>query len=73
MAILSQPGSNVGLSPEALSRSRVALIIGITVLAAVALYYFIGIDEGMTHLTGKSMLIHEWVHDSRHFLGFPCH
>ena len=77
MAILSQPGSNalpnVGLSPEALSRSRVAVIIGITVLAAVALYYFIGIDEGMTSLTGKSMLIHEWVHDSRHFLGFPCH
>jgi cobalt transporter subunit CbtB len=22
---------------------------------------------------GKSMVIHEWVHDSRHFLGFPCH
>jgi cobalt transporter subunit CbtB len=22
---------------------------------------------------GKTMMIHEWVHDSRHFLGFPCH
>jgi cobalt transporter subunit CbtB len=27
----------------------------------------------MTSLFGKNMVIHEWVHDSRHFLGFPCH
>ena len=77
MAVLSQPGSTeaprVGLSPEALSRGRVALIIGITVFAALAIYYFVGIDEGMTSLFGKTMAIHEWVHDSRHFLGFPCH
>ena len=77
MAVLSQPGSTAvpgaGLSPEALSRSRVALIIGITVFAALAIYYFVGIDEGMTSLFGKTLAIHEWVHDSRHFLGFPCH
>ena len=77
MAVLSQPGSTeaprVGLSPEALSRGRVALIIGITVFAALAIYYFVGIDEGMTSLFGKTLVIHEWVHDSRHFLGFPCH
>jgi len=72
-----QPGSTavprVGLSPEALSRSRVLLILGITVFIAIAVYYFVGIDEGMTSVFGKSMVIHEWVHDSRHFLGFPCH
>ena len=77
MAVLSQPGSTavpkVGLSPEALSRGRVALIIGITVFAALAIYYSVGIDEGMTSLFGKTLVIHEWVHDSRHFLGFPCH
>ena len=37
------------------------------------LYYFVGIDEGMTSVFGKSMMVHEWVHDARHFLGFPCH
>ena len=37
------------------------------------LYYFIGIDEGMTSVFGNSMVVHEFVHDSRHFLGFPCH
>ena len=77
MAVLSQPGStaapDVGLSPEALSRGRVAVIIGITLFAALAIYYFVGIDEGMTSLFGKTLVIHEWVHDARHFLGFPCH
>ena len=77
MTSIYQPGSTVvpkvGLSPEALSRGRVLLILGITVFLAIAVYYFVGIDEGMTSVFGKSMVIHEWVHDSRHFLGFPCH
>jgi Probable cobalt transporter subunit (CbtB) len=77
VAVLSQPGSSavpkVGISPEALSKGRVALIIGITAFLALAIYYIVGLDEGMTSLFGKSMVIHEWVHDSRHFLGFPCH
>lgn len=61
------------VSPEALSTGRVALILGITVFLALAAYYFIGVDEGMTSIFGKTMVVHEWVHDSRHFLGFPCH
>ena len=44
-----------------------ALVIGLLV------YYFIGIDQGATSVFGNDMHIHEWVHDSRHFLGFPCH
>jgi hypothetical protein len=63
----------VTVSPEALSKTRVAVILGITVLLAVALYYFIGVDEGMVSVFGKTLVVHEWVHDSRHFLGFPCH
>jgi putative cobalt transporter subunit CbtB len=65
--------SRPAVSPEALSRGRVLLILGITVFLAVAVYYIVGVDEGMTSLFGKTMVIHEWVHDSRHFLGFPCH
>jgi hypothetical protein len=67
------PAPRIRVSPEALSRGRVALILGITVFLALAAYYIIGADEGMTSLFGKTMVIHEWVHDSRHFLGFPCH
>jgi hypothetical protein len=75
MTSISVPGSGSRsrVSPEALSRGRVLLILGVTVLAALAVYYFVGVDEGMTSLFGKTMVIHEWVHDSRHFLGFPCH
>jgi cobalt transporter subunit CbtB len=42
-------------------------------LAALAVYYFLGVDEGAVSVFGKSMVIHEFVHDARHFLGFPCH
>jgi hypothetical protein len=77
MTSISAPGSarapRVRIHPEALSRGRVALILSITVFLALATYYFVGVDEGMTSLFGKTMVIHEWVHDSRHFLGFPCH
>ena len=37
------------------------------------LYYFIGVDEGATSVFGNTMGVHEFVHDARHFLGFPCH
>jgi Probable cobalt transporter subunit (CbtB) len=75
MASISVPGgqSKTRVSPEALSRQRALLILGITVLVALAVYYLVGVDEGMTSLFGKTMVIHEWMHDSRHFLGFPCH
>lgn len=74
MTSISVPGTSKSrVSPEALSRQRVLLILGVTVFLAVAVYYFVGVDEGMTSLFGKTMVIHEWVHDSRHFLGFPCH
>jgi hypothetical protein len=44
-----------------------------TVVLCVLLYYFIGIDQGATSVFGNDMHIHEFVHDARHFLGFPCH
>jgi hypothetical protein len=34
--------------------------------------YFVGAEEGATSLV-KGMYVHEFVHDSRHLLGFPCH
>ena len=77
MATMPAPGTQlkpkVTVSPEALSKTRIAVILGITVLIALGIYYFVGIDEGMTSVFGKTLVIPEWVHDSRHFLGFPCH
>ena len=41
------------------------------VLALLALY-FVGVDEGATSLVPGNA-VHEFVHDGRHLLGFPCH
>jgi hypothetical protein len=70
---VSMPGPRVGVSAEALSKGRVLVILSITVFPALLAYYFVGVDEGMVSVFGKAMVVHEWVHDARHFLGFPCH
>jgi hypothetical protein len=44
-------------------------IFGIVLLLAV---YFVGAEEGATSLI-RGMYVHEFVHDGRHLLGFPCH
>ncbi len=41
-------------------------------LAWLLLIYFVGVDEGAASVTPGSGM-HEWVHDGRHLLGFPCH
>lgn len=56
-----------------LSRVQRAVLLSITTLFALIIIYFVGIDQGMTSVFGDSTVIHEWVHDGRHFLGFPCH
>jgi len=44
-----------------------ALVVGLV------MYYLIGIDQGAVSVFGDTSYIHEFVHDARHFLGFPCH
>lgn len=41
------------------------------VLALVALYFGSAEQGASSLLTGTA--VHEWLHDSRHLLGFPCH
>jgi hypothetical protein len=40
-------------------------------LALVAIY-FISAEQGAASLFSGTA-VHEWVHDGRHLLGFPCH
>jgi small neutral amino acid transporter SnatA (MarC family) len=44
-----------------------------TVLFSLVLYYFVGIDQGALSVFGNDMHIHEFAHDGRHVLAFPCH
>jgi hypothetical protein len=46
-----------------------AVFAGVVLLS---LLYLVGLDQGATSLFSGSM-IHEFLHDGRHLLGFPCH
>ncbi|NMO02872.1 CbtB-domain containing protein [Gordonia sp. TBRC 11910] len=53
--------------------ASVALTLALTVALAALVYYFVGYDQGAVSLFGSDTHVHEFVHDARHFLGFPCH
>ncbi|MCU1641776.1 MAG: hypothetical protein JWN03_2051 [Nocardia sp.] len=58
---------------ETLSLPTTAMWLAGTTLLALLAYYFIGIDQGAVSIFGSDTHVHEFVHDARHFLGFPCH
>ncbi len=62
---------NTGTVPTVPVREIVpwALFVGVILLS---LLYLVGMDQGATSVFSGSML-HEFVHDGRHLLGFPCH
>ena len=53
--------------------SKAALWLSLTAFLALVVLYFVGVDQGATSVFGDNMYIHEFVHDARHLLGFPCH
>ena len=60
-----------GVRPAALPVREILpwAIFGLVLMLAI---YFVGAEEGATSLI-KGMYVHEFVHDGRHLLGFPCH
>ncbi|KQV41335.1 CbtB-domain containing protein [Rhizobium sp. Root1204] len=46
-----------------------ALFVGLLALIAI---YFVGTEQGATSVISGSY-VHEFTHDGRHLLGFPCH
>ncbi|MGW5424698.1 CbtB domain-containing protein [Streptomyces sp. NPDC003943] len=46
-----------------------AAFAGILMLVAL---YFVGAEQGALSVFAGAD-VHEWVHDGRHLLGFPCH
>lgn len=68
--------SNIALapstSPTAVPLAEIlpwAVFGGLLALLAI---YFVGAEEGATSLI-RGMYVHEFLHDGRHLLGFPCH
>ena len=42
------------------------------VMILLALLYLVGMDQGATSVISGELL-HEFLHDGRHLLAFPCH
>ena len=69
-AVRAVPNVNLRATAAVLATPmRLALI---TLLALIA-YYFVGYDQGAVSVFGSDTHIHEFLHDARHLLGFPCH
>ena len=46
-----------------------AIFAGLIMMLAI---YFVGAEQGATSMVQGST-VHEFLHDGRHLLGFPCH
>ncbi|MEV8427805.1 CbtB-domain containing protein [Streptomyces sp. HUAS 31] len=69
---VAQPTANTPALPVKLPIGAIvpwAVFFGILMLV---LLYFVGAEQGATSVVSGED-VHEWVHDARHLLGFPCH
>ena len=66
-------GSESVTTPLVLPLSKSVFWLVGAALFALAVYYFIGIDQGAVSIFGSDSHVHELVHDGRHLIGFPCH
>lgn len=62
----------VNLRAAAATLATPARLATLTLLALI-LYYFVGFDQGAVSVFGSDTHVHEFLHDARHLLGFPCH
>ena len=60
------------VSPPIAIPIREILPWSIFAILLLTMIYFVGAEEGATSII-PGMYVHEYVHDGRHLLGFPCH
>ena len=56
-----------------LSATKAVVWLTASAFLALLMLYFVGMDQGATSVFGNNTYVHEFVHDARHLLGFPCH
>jgi hypothetical protein len=69
----SPEAGNTAAPAVDLSVAKAALWLSSTAFLALLVLYFVGLDQGATSVFGNNTYVHEFVHDARHLLGFPCH
>lgn len=67
------PSSTATATPVVVPVSTAALWVVGALFLALAMYFLVGVDQGAVSVFGQNSNIHEFVHDARHLLGFPCH
>src|SRR5918996_4037592 len=78
MALISD-STHVAVPREVASPTPVALgsaatwWLVATVVFSLLVYYFVGVDQGAVSVFGNDRHVHEFLHDGRHVLAFPCH
>ena len=71
VALERRPGAEAVPAPIASANDLLPFVL-FGGLVLMILIYFVGAEEGALSLIGGTS-VHEWVHDARHLLGFPCH
>jgi hypothetical protein len=56
-----------------ISALKAAVWLTLTAFLALVVLYFVGMDQGATSVFGNNTYVHEFMHDARHLLGYPCH
>jgi hypothetical protein len=70
-AVVVAPAGHISGIPTIPLRELVPWALFFGLLAITALF-FVSADQGAVSLPAGNA-IHEWVHDGRHLLGYPCH
>ena len=70
MADVAAPATTVEI-PSIPLRELLPWLLMAALVAAVTVF-FISADQGAVSIPSGTA-IHEWVHDGRHLLGYPCH
>jgi len=68
-------GSLPTVGPPALTKISISAALPWLLLAALLVavaMYLLGVEQGATSVL-RGTAVHEWTHDGRHLLGFPCH
>jgi hypothetical protein len=69
---VAQPTAAPAPAPSPIPLRELLPYAAYAAVLALVLLYFVGAEEGATSLVSGSF-VHEFVHDGRHLLGFPCH
>ncbi len=61
-----------GIEPISIPVREILPWAAFVALMALLMIYFVGAEQGATSMV-SGHYVHEFVHDARHLLGFPCH